>query len=212
MLGDLNDGRPLIARFLTGALCLALAAIVALAVACGGGSEESTTPVVQEPTPTIVPFPGIDTNVPLVEYHSTGRGYSIGYPQGWEPDASPDATGAGTDFFLWEIGGTRFAVLQVTCNQQALSIDALMMTDAAFASRYGGILDPNTAVPVEVGGVEGRRLTYNLSIGGLTVEHVVAYIAHGECGWRIGLSTFDPETREQLLPLFERILASFKLG
>lgn len=215
VFGHIGEGQPLrevAKRFLMAAWCLALASVVAFAAACGGNDGEPATPVVEEPTPTIAPFPSVDTNVPLVEFHSSGRGYTIGYPQGWKVDASPEATGAGTDFFLWEIGTQRIAVLQVTCNRQLLSPEDLMHADASVASRYGGSLDVNAAVPVEVAGVEGRQNTYSLSVGGLTVEHVVAYLVHGECGWRIGLSTMGPGTRDPFIPLFERILASFHLS
>jgi hypothetical protein len=215
VFGNVVDGRPLrqvAKRFQIVACCLALVAVLGLAAACGSNGAEPATPVVEEPTPTIAPFPNVDTNVPLVEFHSSGRGYSIGYPEGWEVEASPESTGAGTDFFTWQVGAQRIAVLQVTCNPDLLSPEDMMHADASVASRYGGILDVNAAVPVEVGGVEGEQNTYNLSIGGLEVEHVVVYLVHGECGWRIGLSTMGPDTRDEFLPLFERILASFQLS
>ena len=43
------------------------------------------------------------------------------------------------------------------------------------------------------------------------IEQVAAYVVKGDCGWRIGLDTYAPGTLQSFLPLFERILASFRL-
>lgn len=203
--------RAIARRFAVAAWGLALFAVLAFAAACGGDNGEPATPVVEEPTATTVPFPRVDTDVSLVEFHSIGRGYSVGYPQGWEMDANPEATGSGTDSFLWQVSERRIALLQVTCNPRLLSPEALMQADAAIAAQFGPGFDPAAAEPVEVAGVEGLQNTYRIAVGGAQVEHVVAYIAQGECGWRIGLSTFGSGTRESFLSLFERILASFQL-
>jgi hypothetical protein len=148
----------------------------------------------------------VDPNVSLAEFRSPDKGYSFRHPEGWEVDASP---GAGTDLFTWMVDGRRLALLQVTCNREIRSADSLMMVDADFASSFGGSLDPSAAVPVEVGGAEGIQNRYSISIGGGRIEHVVAYVSAGDCGWRIGLNSFGSGTLEPYLPLFQRILDTF---
>jgi hypothetical protein len=83
-----------------------------------------------------------------------------------------------------------------------------MLLDADFASNFGGNFDWAAAVPVEIAGVEGKRISYSISVGGVAVEHVVAYVVAGSCGWRIGLNTYGPGSLEPYLPLFDRILPS----
>jgi hypothetical protein len=191
-----------------------LTATVFLFAACGGGGGEATPPAAsptQAATPggssTPAALPTVDPDVPLVEYHSADKGYSLQYPQGWEVDASP---GSPTDFFFWRVRDRRLAQLQVTCNRQVSTVDSLMLLDADFASNFGGNLDWAAAVPVEIAGVEGKRNRYSISVSGITVEHVVAYVVAGGCGWRIGLNTQGPGTLEPYLPLFDRILASVR--
>ena len=192
-----------------------LAAAVFLFAACGGGGGqgEATPPAAANPTQAATPgegttpvaLPTFDADVPLVEFRSADKGYSLSYPQGWEVEASP---GAPTDFFFWRVRDRRLVQLQVTCNREALSADSLMLLDADFASNFGGNLNRAAAVPVEISGVEGKRNSYNISVGGMTVEHVVAYVVSGGCGWRIGLNTQGPGSLGPYLPLFDRILPS----
>jgi len=84
-----------------------------------------------------------------------------------------------------------------------------MAQDANIVSRYGGAL-PEESTPVELGGVPGKQVTYTLGISGFTVEQVAAYAVKGNCGWRIGLAAYGPGNLQSYLPLFERILASFR--
>ena len=199
-------GRALMRSIAPAACFFGLLVLLVMAVGCNGGEQQGgATPAEQFRTP--VARPTYDANAPLVGFHSVDNGYTIGYPEGWEQDTPP---APGTDAFVWKIGDTRLALLQVTCNPGLLSPEALMSADAEVASTFGGRLDPSTAVPVEVAGVEGKLNTYGVSVGGLAVEHIVAYAAKGNCGWRIGLSSYGEGSLAPYLPLFNRIVASFR--
>ena len=176
-----------------------------LFISCGGETE-STPPEATTPSPGAGVVPPLDPNVSLVEFRSPDKGYSLGYPEGWEVETSP---GAGTDFFFRKADDRRLALLQVTCNRELRTAELLMTVDQNVASNFGGVLDPSAAAPVEVGGVEGIQNRYSITIGGGSIEHVVAYVAAGDCGWRIGLNSYGSGTLEPYLPLFQRILASF---
>jgi hypothetical protein len=215
--GHLWPGRGAVAaRLLVVALWgLAVTMALAMSVACGGGEEEPApaTPVPQ-PTPAVrqitpVAIPTYDPGVPLVEFTSPGKGYSVGYPQGWEVEA---VTGAGTDMFVWSVNERHLALLQVTCNRELLTPESLMRADAGAAANFGGQFNLADAIAVEIAGVEAKQNQYHLSVAGLRIDHVVAYVPGEKCGWRIGVSTYGPITITQLLPLFERIIASFQLS
>jgi hypothetical protein len=192
------------------AVAVVLAAAVLLVGACGGDEENGEAP---SPGPTdtpgaattVVPPPVVDPEIPLVEYHSGDKGYSIGYPEGWNVEVTP---GGVTDAFSWTLDERRLAQLQVTCNRELLTPDSLMLADLGVASSFGGQLDPAAAVPVQVAGLQGKRNSYHLTVAGLVVEHVVAYVAHGGCGWRIGLNSYGSGNLQPYLPLFDRILAT----
>jgi hypothetical protein len=202
--------RALKGRFLKTALAAALlVAAVVLVAACGGdeggGAAPSPEPAETPAGSTPLASPVVDPNVPLVEYHSAEKGYSLSYPEGWTVDAAP---GTVTDLFSWTIDSRHLALLQVTCNRELLTPDQLMLADGGVASDFGGQLNPEAAVPVQVEGVEGKRNMYSLTVSGLMVEHVVAYLVHGSCGWRIGLNSYGSGSLQPYLPLFDRILAS----
>ena len=197
------------------ALATLLAVALVLVGACGSEEEETGPPTAgprpsqtatSGPGPASEPAPTVDPGIPLVAFRSPDKGYSLRYPEGWEVDATP---GGGTDAFLWRIGDRRLALLQVTCNRELLTPQSLMRADASVASNLGGYLNLADAVPMQVGGVEGKQNRYSLSVGGLTIEHVVAYVAIGDCGWRIGLNSYGTGSLNPYLPLFDRILASF---
>lgn len=216
MMEAYGGRRPEIRLLMATALAALTVAAAALFSACGGqegqgptatpapaGTTGASTPGAGLPMPTPPP---VDSGVPLVEFHSADKGYSLGYPEGWQPDASPGPT----DSFLWSIGERDVARLQVTCNPERLSAKSLMLADAAVAAQYGAGIDPANAMPVQVGGVDGERNTYSISVGGLRIEHVVAYVVHGRCGYRIGLNSFGSGSLDPYLPLFDRILASVR--
>jgi len=88
--------------------------------------------------------------------------------------------------------------------------DGLIRQDAAAISSIGaGQIDPTRAVPIELAGIAGKQLIYTTSIAGFVIEHVAAYAVQGECGWRLGLSTYGQATLDDYLPLFQRMIASF---
>ena len=194
---------------------------VALVIAACGDSDEETpaaTSTVAPPTNGVTStpeaLPTVDPDAPLVEYESPEKGYSIDHPQGWEYRAG---TGEKSDYFVQGTPeGRVFAQLSVTCETEAevvpydLTPDGLILRDAANVTPLGGEIDSRTAEPVQVGGVEGKTLRYSVSLSGLTIEHVVAYAVVGECGWRIGLNSFGTGTLDPYVPLFDRILESFR--
>jgi hypothetical protein len=184
--------------------CLLLAAATA---ACGGGGQKAPSSSASgSPASTPAPLPTIDPNVPLVEYRSPDPAYSVGYPEGWE-NVSP---GAPNPTFGWSIEGRPIAQLTVYCTKgQNLTVDSLIERDRAILGQYGATI-PAEATPVELAGVSGTQVTYTVGIGGLPIEQVAAYAVKGDCGWRIGLATYVPGTLQSYLPLFQRILASFR--
>jgi hypothetical protein len=191
-----------------------------VAVACGGGQGETppastvgeTTPAAGgpsaevPPTPAPRPEPAVDTDVPLVEFHSEDKGYSIAYPEGWEEDVGPTRY---ADAFLLNDGKRHIAQLTVVC-KPGKPVETLLLEDAQRVSRFGGSIDRANAVPVDVAGVTGEQVTYSTNVSGLFVEHAVVYAFTGDCGWRIGLNTYGAGTLPAYLPLFERILATFQ--
>ena len=193
---------------------VAVFAIALLAAACGGGDEEPAAPTPSEPfatsaaasTPVVAPT--VNPEVPLVTYESAEMGYSIGYPEGWEYRAG---SGGLSDFFIQGTPqGRVFAQVSVTCaREEGVTADSLILRDAANVASMG-VIDSRTAVPVQVSGVEGKSLRYFVNLGELTIEHVVAYAVVGECGWRIGLNTFGAGTLDPYVPLFERIVDTFR--
>lgn len=190
--------------------------LVAAAAACGGsekGAPSSTAEPTLASTPgatpasTPEPVPTIDLGVPLVEYHSPDFGYSVSYPEGWVLHGSESSP---VTVFSWSLDGRPIAQLTVLCNKgQGQSVDGLIAQDRAILSQYGATL-PTESTPVEVGGLPGKQVTYTLGYSGLTVEQVAAYAAEGDSGWRIGLATYGSGSLEPSMPLFERIIASFR--
>jgi len=185
--------------------CLLLAAAAA---ACGGGGQEAPSSTASpSPASTPAPLPTIDPNVPLVEYRSPDPGYSVSYPEGWDLNFSPGAPVANFD---WTVVGRPIAQLTVTCFKgQNQTVESLIQQDTAILGQYAGTV-PTESTPVELAGVSGKQLTYTVGFGGLTIEQVAAYAVKGDCGWRIGLATYIPGTLQSYLPLFQRIIASFR--
>jgi hypothetical protein len=182
--------------------------------ACGGGQGQEVTPTeeVGPPTETAqagpAELPAVDPNVPLVEYQSPDRGYSISYPQGWQVDVEPGFA----DYFLWSTeGGRPLAQLAVTCNEDALTPDELISVDSAAASLFGAI-DPTSIVPIDIAGTTGKQMRYTVQAGSVAVEQVVAYAPGEKCGWRLGLASYGAGTLASYLPLFQRIIESFRPG
>lgn len=193
----------------SGVVCV----VTLLAAACGGGNNETLAPTPTGaspatgavPAPTVLPT--VDPNVSLVNYESAEMGYSISYPEGWEYSAGL----AGTDFFTWGTPERRvLAQLSVTrVEGEGLTADSLIQRDAAAVGNFG-VIDPGTAVPVQVSGMEGKHLRYSVRVVELRIEHIVAYAADEESGWRIGLNTFGAGTLDPYVLLFERIIESFR--
>jgi len=183
--------------------------LVVAAAACGGGDEETPSSTAgPSPVATVAPLPTIDPNVPLVEYSSPEIGYSVSYPEGWKADAAQGSTFA---TFNWSLeGGRPVAQLTVLCNRgENQTAESLMAQDTAILAQYGGAM-PEESTTVEVGGVSGKQVTYTVNVSGFTIEQVAAYAVKGDCGWRIGLASYSPGSLQSYLPLFERILASFR--
>lgn len=185
------------------ALCGIVVGALLVVAACGD-EEEQPPP---EETPVARPTP--DPNVPFVEHQSSSVGYSISYPEGWE--VTPQGS-LGDRFISYSPSRSPLAEFIVSCyrgeNQTA---DGLILQDAAAISDVGiGQIDPTQAVPIEVAGIAGKQLTYITSLEGFVVEHVVVYAVQGECGWRLGLSTYGEATLESYLPLFQQMVASFQ--
>jgi len=190
------------------ALCAIVLGALVIVAACGG--DEKQPPAEETPaeeTPQARPTP--DPNVPFLEYQSPGAGYSISYPEGWE--VTPQ--GSLGDRFTWfSPDRAPLAELIVSCykgeNQTA---DGLLLQDAAAISGIGsGQIDPAQAVPIEVAGIAGKQVTYTTTIAGFVIEHVAAYAVQGECGWRLGLSTYGQATLDDYLPLFQQMVESFQ--
>ena len=195
-------------RALPRALPLIFLAVAALAVACGSGQSDKAdnTP---EATGTDTASPTVDVNVPLVEYRSPDKGYSVSYPQGWEVTL----TGGFADTFITRNSlGQVAAQLSVACfpTKEGWTEATLMTQDAKAASLSGGF-QTTPAGDTELAGLPAKRRRYSLSPGGLTVEHVVVYQIRGKCGWRVGLNSYGKDTLNAYIPLFDRILATFRV-
>ena len=185
--------------------------VIALtAAACGGGGEESTAPTPAE-TPSPVVLPTVNPNVSLVAYQSPDKGYSIDYPEGWQYEVG---SGQATDFFVWSTPeGRDLAQLSVMCVEgENLTADSLLMKDAANVIPYGGVIDSRQAHPIQVDGVEGKQIRYFVALGDLTIEHIVAYVVKGPCGWRIGLNSYGAGSLDPYVPLFSRIIPTFHVS
>jgi hypothetical protein len=133
----------------------------------------------------------------------------VGYPEGWTVLASP-ASALAT--FAWDLSGRPIAQLTVFCNkEQNQSVESLMAQDAQIISEHGGVW-PAEPTPVQLGAVSGKEVEYTTSFGSFTIEQVAVYAVKGDCGWRIGFATYGGAGGLQAYrPLFERILASFRL-
>jgi hypothetical protein len=186
--------------------CLLLAAAAA---ACGGNGQEAPSSTASPaPVPTVAPVPTIDPNVPLVEYSSPELGYSVSYPEGWTSNAS---SGSLLATFSLTLAGRPIAQLTVLCSKGAnQTVESLVMQDRVILGRYGAAM-PTETTDVELGGVSGKQVAYTVGLGGLTIEQVAAYAVKGDNGWRIGLATYGAGTLQSYLPLFQRIIASFRL-
>jgi len=183
-----------------------------LVAACGSDEEPQATPTQEasSATPTVptqpAVLPTVDPNISLVAYHSDDLGYSIGYPQGWEFDVEPGFA----EYFLWYAeDGRPIAQLAVSCNPTALTVEELIAVDESVAASFAGI-DPGSVTDIEIAGTTGRQLRYTVSIETLVVEQVAAYAPGDECGWRLGLASYGPNTLTPYTPLFNRIVASFQ--
>jgi hypothetical protein len=180
-------------------------------VACGGDEEPEATSTIEagSPTPTVqtpVVLPTLDPNISLVEYHSPDLGYSVSHPQGWELETEPGFA----DYFVWSTEeGRPVAQLVVSCNENALTVDDLLLADSAVASRFGGF-DPTSIEDVEIGGTTGKQVRYTVAVSSLVVEQVVAYAPGEQCGWRLALAAYQAGTLRNYLSLFEQIRASFQ--
>ncbi|MGB6837470.1 MAG: hypothetical protein WBF66_07185 [Dehalococcoidia bacterium] len=183
------------------ALCGIVVGALVVVAACGG--EEEQPPA--QATPQARPTP--DPDVALVQYESPSAGYSISYPEGWE--VAPQ--GSLGDRFTWfSPGRAPLAEMIVSCYKgENQTPDGLIRQDAAAISGIGQI-DPTRAVPIELAGIAGKQIIYTTSIAGFVIEHVAAYAVQGECGWRLGLSTYGQATLDDYLPLFQRMIASFQ--
>jgi hypothetical protein len=177
------------------------------AVACGDGGEETSVPTATPPPAiTVGPVPTVDAAVPLAEYRSADMGFSIGYPEGWKVEVPGGIFSA----FTWSISGRPIAQVTLLCNQgENMTVDGLIASDRQIIASAGGSA-PSEPTPIEIAGLPGKQTTYETNFGGLTAEQAAVYVVSGECGWRIGLATYGPGTREPYLPLFDRILASFR--
>jgi hypothetical protein len=201
---------------------LAVASLVLLLSACGsqGGPESSgqaspvptgvvSTAIVPTAVPAVLPTVGPD--VPLTVYESPNVGYSIGYPEDWW--LQPAAAG-GDSFVRTTPEGKVAALLTVNCYkaEPGWTPEDLMTADA---KAVGTVSPFHGTVPtdIEVAGVTGkeRRYSFSPAATGFIIEHVVAYFISGDCGWRIGLASYGENTLDPYIPLFDRILASFRL-
>lgn len=181
--------------------------------ACGsqGGSEGNgqASPV---PTGAAEAVSTVSPDVPLTVYQSPSLGYSISYPEDWE--AQPGGNG-GDNFIRMTPDGRVAALLTVACYkaQEGWTPEVLMTQDAKAVATVGQFHGA-TPTDVEVAGVAGKERRYWLSVAatGFIIEHVVAYLISGDCGWRIGLASYGENTLDPYIPLFDRILASFRLS
>ena len=184
--------------------------LVAAAAACGGSEQEEAPSSTAGPSPgaIVAPLPTIDPNVPLVEYRSPDMGYSVSYPEGWDTNAS---SGSPLAVFSWTVGGRPVAQLTVLCNKgENQTAESLITQDASILPQVGAVM-PEESTTVEVGGVSGKQVIYTTNFSGFTTEQVAAYAVKGDCGWRIGLAAYGAGSLQAYLPLFEQILASFRL-
>jgi hypothetical protein len=196
-----------LSRLIAAAACVL---VVTATAACGDGGKEGASPA----TPTLAPStpaakPTVDPSVPLVEFRSPDKNYTIGYPEGWEE--LKDVSGPDFIVFSWDLNGP-VAQLTILCNEgQNQTLDTLVAGDNAVMRRFGGT-GLSGPTPIEVAGLPGTQMTYVANYSGLVVEQAAAYVIDGDCGWRIGIATYGRGSLQSFLPLFERILASFRLG
>jgi hypothetical protein len=185
---------------------VALALMLTLA-ACGGGEKTVPAETSTAAANGELPVPTVDPDIPLTEYRSADKGYTVGYPSGWEVNAGENLYG---DIFFWNSeSGRPLAQLTVSCNPDALTTERLMEIDAAAAAQFGSV-DTGSVTPVEIAGTEGTQMRYRTTVEGVAIEQVAAYAPGDECGWRLGLAAYGSGALEPYLPLFDRIVASFQ--
>lgn len=192
------------------ASAMALAA-AALLVGCGSPQEESELQNGGQPTPPQTALPAVDPDIALVEHHSTHKGYTLSYPEGWRVMAGEEFT----DYFVWRAeSGRTYAQVSISCRDpgdQASTPEQMVRFDAHAINELGaGRVSPSEATPLEVGGLPGRQLRYTHMLSGLKVQQVVAYAVSERCGWRISLAVYGDASMEPYLPLFQRIIATFR--
>jgi hypothetical protein len=180
--------------------------VAAATAACGGGGQEASGPTATPPPAvTVEPVPTVDAATPLTEYHSADPAFSIGYPEGWVVQTP----GGSFSAFTWSTDGRPIAQLTLVCDQETKTVDGLIAKDRQIIAQAGGG-DLSEPTPVEIAGLPGKEITYEVNFGSLTAEQVAAYVVSGDCGWRIGIAAYGSGTRQPYLPLFDRILASFR--
>ncbi len=195
-----------------GALLVALGAI---AGACGddeaatSGGRETAAPTI---TDAATPISGASAEG-FKQFVSSGRGYSISYPETWsiEEDAFSIGGISGDAFLAPEPEDDFIANVNVLCE----TIPEGMTTDeyykAALESLTSQGLDVQEVDEVTVGGSTGRLIYYTSSFLEQTLDFAQIATAQGACGWVITLTTLEG-SRGEYLDEFTEMGASFKPG
>jgi hypothetical protein len=145
---------------------------------------------------------------------SVAKGYSVTYPDGWEPrydlavtpdqklDAYFGPPRATADLFR--------ASITVSCERIAGSEDSRAYFERKRAvtesTAVGEIIGPE---PITLGGLPAFRIEYQLDAQDQDVRKIEIYAANRTCGYTIGLSS-SPEELTQHLPAWREFLAAFR--
>ena len=180
-------------------------------VACGSGDDRTpgsstATQTAGEGTAPASPIP--DPTFPLVEYVASDKGYALSYPEDWQIMAGP--TQLADTYYYDSPDGRQLAKITVTCYEGSDWTAASMASiDAKIGVRLAGF-NQGESREVQIGDVTGTMKSFSFRFNTFLVETVAVYAPRADCGWRVALNTWEPGASAVYLPLFERVISTFR--
>ena len=191
----------------------ALLAIGAMAAGCGDdeaatpGGGETAEPTITE---TATSISGA-TAEGFRQFTSSGKGYSISYPETWSIEEGAFSSGdiSGDGFLAPEPENDFFANVNVLCEPIPEGTTTDEYYEAALESLRSQGVDAQEVDEITVGGSTGRLLYYTSSFQEQTLDFAQVATAQGACGWVITLTTAEG-SRSEYLDEFIEMVASFQ--
>jgi hypothetical protein len=200
------------------ALASLLITAAAAIAACGGdddgngaggdGAEGSPTAQVTAIPPD--PLPTVEGRV----VNSIAKGYTVTYPEGWEPRYDIAVTPQqkiDTYFAPARADGGFRASISIAC-EQSTGEDSRAYYERKRAVTEGSADGPITGPEqFSIGAVPAFRIEYELDAGGQEVRKIDVYAANDRCGYTIAFAA-APEEVAQYLPAWDAFLAALTLS